>query len=190
MMLKVLTAAVTLAAAATGCFDVAAERDFGSINHGSAGREINEMETTTGVKLEIRPESAEDAKGKVIVVATLRNEGKGPVWVNKRMLWNNPNTAAKFRELWFEVISPEGKALEFTCKVKAGFAKDSDYAVLQATENVTANVELSKCYKFDKAGAYKVKAFYMDSNGDEHKAPGDTPHLAQMLTSNVVSIDR
>ncbi len=177
-----------LAVSTIGCFDAAADLEMDGSTP-SDYWEITDMnESKSGVKLELQQKPAEESEGQVVVTATLRNDGKGPMWVNKRMLWNNPNATAKFRELWFEVVAVDGKALQFGCKVNAGFSKQKDYTTLQPQENVTVTIRLSRCYKLDKGGPFKVKAFYQDSNAEEHKAPDGTPQLEEMLTSNVIEI--
>lgn len=65
------------------------------------------------------------------VTLRLRNVGSGDLWVNKRMLVNTVHAPARMREVWFDVVAPDGESIPFSCKVRAGSAEPSHYRVLR-----------------------------------------------------------
>lgn len=140
-------------------------------------------------KLEISSTVERTPDGSKISVSTvLSNIGSSPLWVNKRFLFNTVFAPKPFREIWFDVKDPNGKMLEFRCRIKAGTAHIEDYDILPPGENVKAEIKLSRCFDMKEKGSYQIKAHYQDGNKEVPPAPSDAAHLKEELESETIKI--
>ena len=148
------------------------------------------MATKTAVSLELVSTAPRFSSGQSVnVTAQLRNAGSGPVWLNKRMLLNTEHAPASMRELWLHITGPDGQAVPFSCKVRAGKAQAKDYALVEPGETVSVKLDLTQCFDLKTPGQYKVQASYKDGNPEVPASPSGAPHLAESLESQSVSIE-
>lgn len=146
-------------------------------------------QATVSAKLEISPtvEKTSDEQ-ELAVNAVLSNTGSTPLWVNKRFLLNTVYSPKPFREIWLDVKAPNGKMLEFRCRIKAGYAREEHYAVLSPGESVKAEIKISNCFDMTEKGEYEIKAHYQDGTKEVPPAPSNTVHLKDELESKTIKI--
>ncbi len=163
----------------------------GAIQEESVKKKMSEKEKQQKaiLQLEIQDEGTEDGDKPALKV-TIYNADENPLWVNKRFLFNNGNAPKSFKELWFKVISPNGKELDFGCKIRAGFPEASDYIVLKPKEMVSKLIKISMCFDFSEQGKYKVQGFYQDGNEEPPDAPTGAIHLENMITSKAIEVTK
>lgn len=146
-------------------------------------------QATVNAKLEISPTVEKTPDGlKVVVNTVLSNTGSIPLWVNKRLLFNTVYAPKPRREVWFDVKAPNGKILEFDCKIKADKPHEEDYTLLPPGEAVKTEIKISKCFKMQEKGNYQIRAHYQDGNNEVPPAPGDAAHLKEELESETIKI--
>lgn len=119
----------------------------------------------------------------VPVQLVLRNTGGVSLWVNQRLLINTEHAPAEARDVWFEVVAPDGHKLAFQEKVRAGAAEAKYYRALEKGQSKQIAIELSRYFEFDKPGTYEVIAHYQDGNPKPPLAPHGITHLASSLRS-------
>ena len=146
-------------------------------------------QATVKAKLEISSTIKKTSDDQEVSINTvLSNTGSSPLWVNKRLLFNTVYAPKPFREIWFDVKAPNGKILEFECKIKAGAAREEHYTLLPPGEVIKAEIKISKCFDMQEKGTYQIKAHYQDGNKEVPPAPEDAAHLKEELESETIKI--
>jgi hypothetical protein len=93
---------------------------------------------------------------------TLRNAGKKPMTVNKRLLVNDRAAPPGFREVYFTITTPGGGNAGFAWDIRAGFPEAKDFLKLKPGASVSAKVDLNDLYFLEEVGTYHVKATYQN----------------------------
>ena len=100
---------------------------------------------------------------------TLKNEGRGPVYVNKRFHINSPQSPKPEREVYLLVTSPKGENL--ACKIDhdTGYPKSDYFVLLQPGEKVSIKRQrnIKYYYDFSSPGTYTISAVYQNAYGKE-----------------------
>lgn len=153
----------------------------------NSGDEMTLEHTNVSLKLE-KAEPDPEKPETLPVKLTLLNEGKNPVWVNKRMAVNSPNVPMAFREIWFAVEDADKKKLDFMCKIKIGFAKNEDYVTLPPGESISREFNLKQCYRLEKTVLYKIRAYYHVGDLEDHKPPEGVVPMTEVIESETIEI--
>lgn len=154
---------------------------FLSIAGGCKG-ETKLMETKP--VLEIKLASQKIKRGQDInLTVQLKNTSSRKLWVNERMLLNIVQSPVMMRELWVEVVGPDGEQIPFSSHVRAGEASASSFNVLQPGQVVSKQISLSNNFEMEKPGVYQVTAHYQDGTQNIPKAPVGATHFADPLSS-------
>lgn len=140
-------------------------------------------------KASIKISVSKNQDKKPVVEIILTNTDKENLWVNKRMMVNHPGSPKGFREVWFEIKNSKGNLLSFNCKVKAGFAKASDYIVLQPQSSISTIYNLSKCFKLDNSETYELKVYYQDGSEKPPQSSDNINHLSEKIESKIVKFE-
>ncbi len=119
----------------------------------------------------------------------LRNNGPTNLWVNRRLLHNNVHSPATMRELWVDVVGPDGQPLIFASHVRAGSAAAGDYGVLRPGQSLSRKLTLSNRYNFDKPGTYRITAHYQDGTTEVPRPPDGAPHLRDRISSSTATLE-
>jgi hypothetical protein len=134
--------------------------------------------------LEVKFAASKVTRGQDInLTVQLSNTSSQQLWANQRMLLNGNHAPGMMRELWLEVVGPDGAQIPFSSKVRAGEAVASDFAVLKPGQTVSKQVNLSNSFALDKPGVYQVTAHYQDGTTDLPKAPEGASHLREQLSA-------
>jgi len=134
--------------------------------------------------LEIKVASQKVRKGQdVNLTVQLKNTSSQKLWVNRRMLLNDNQTPAVMRELWLDVVGPDGEQTPFSSHVRAGEAIASDFDVLKPGQVVSKQINLSKYFELVKPGVYQITAHYQDGTQDIPKARDGARHFQEQLNS-------
>lgn len=134
---------------------------FGQLATASAGK---------GLEFIITSDKAEYKQSdQIYLVFRLKNNGKEPVYVNKRFCLNSKESAAKYREVYLSVISPSGKELPCSVSSEPGLPRSDYFILLKPGEEVSIERQQNIKYFFDFAaqGTYKITAFYQNIYGKE-----------------------
>lgn len=149
---------------------------------GGCKQENNLMETNC--VLEIKLASQKLKLGQDInFTVQLKNTSSQKLWVNQRMLLNSIHSPVMMRELWVDVVGPDGEQIPFSSRVRAGEAVASDFDVLKPGQVVSKQNNLSNYFELAKPGVYQITAHYQDGTKDIPKAPDGVPHLREQLSS-------
>lgn len=149
---------------------------------GGCKAETNLMETKA--VLEIKLASQKVRRGQdVNLTVQLKNTSSQKLWVNQRLLLNINHSPAMMRELWVDVVGPDGEQILFSSHVRAGEAVAHDFKVLQPGQIVSKQISLSNNFEMEKPGVYQVTAHYQDGTKEIPKAPDGVPHLREQLSS-------
>jgi hypothetical protein len=149
---------------------------------GGCTAETNRMETKS--VLEIKLASQKVNQGQDISFAVqLKNTGAQTLWVNQRMLLNISHSPVMMRELWLDVVGPNGEQIPFSSHVRAGEAAARDFGVLKPGQVFSKQINLSKYFKLEKPGVYQITAHYQDGTEDLPRAPAGALHLREQLSS-------
>lgn len=144
--------------------------------------ETNLMETKS--VLEIKLASQQVRRGQdVNLTVQLKNTSSQRLWVNQRMLLNIIQSPVTMREVWVDVVGPDGKQIPFSSHVRAGEANVSDFKVLNPGQVVSKQISLSNNFDMEKPGVYQVTAHYQDGTKSIPKAPDGAAHLRELLSS-------
>jgi len=100
------------------------------------------------------------ARQPVWVTVMLSNQGREPVLVNSRMLFNQYPLKG---EVSFTIEGPKRQTYLLRKMVIPQELRDSDLAVLRAGETRERAVDLSELYDVRKRGKYKVQVLYYNS---------------------------
>lgn len=146
-------------------------------------------QATVSARLEISPTIGKTTNAQEVGVnVVLSNTGSSPLWVNKRFLLNTVHSPKPFREIWLDVKAPNGKMLEFRCRIKAGYAREEHYALLPPGGSVKAEMRISDCFDMQEKGIYQIKAHYQDGSKEVPPAPENAVHLKDGLESQTIKI--
>ena len=149
---------------------------------GACKGETNAMETKS--VLEIKLASQKVRRGQDInLTVQLKNTSSQKLWVNQRMLLNIIHSPVMMRELWVDVVGPDGEQIPFSSHVRAGEAIVSHFKVLQPGQVVSKQISLSNNFEMEKPGIYQVTAHYQDGTKNIPKAPVGAAHLREQLSS-------
>ena len=149
---------------------------------GACKGESNVMETKC--VLEIKLASQKVKRGQDInLTVQLKNTSSQRLWVNQRMLLNITQSPVMMRELWVDVVGPDGEQILFSSHVRAGEATARDFGVLKPGQIVSKQINLSNYFELEKPGVYQITAHYQDGTKDIPKAPDGAAHFREQLSS-------
>ena len=155
---------------------------------GGCKGETNLMDTKC--VLEIKLLSPQARRGQdVSLNVQLKNMSAQRLWVNQRLLLNIVDSPPVMRELWFDVVGPDGAPVAFSAHVRAGEAVASNFNVLKPGEVVSKQIKLSNYFEFDKPGVYQITAHYQDGTTDVPQAPNGVPHFQEPLSSAAAKLE-
>jgi hypothetical protein len=119
----------------------------------------------------------------------LRNVGARPLWLNRKLSFNAADEDAAYREVWLEVLGPDGGELPFLCRVNARPADASDDDVLAPGQSLRRDIDVSSCFLMRQPGRYRVTAFYHDGTEKPPRPPSGAARLRERLPSAPVEIE-
>lgn len=125
---------------------------------------------TGGVTFVITSDKAEYKKTEQIqITLTLKNAGRRPVWVNKRLHVNSKESPAGEREVTVAVIGPDGKDMEFKGGYPVGLPKCDYFVEVAPGEEVSGErkLYLKRHFTIKDPGEYTISAVYHNSYGAE-----------------------
>lgn len=98
----------------------------------------------------------------------LQNAGDEPLLVNSRLAINKSFAPAPYREVYFTLDDPSGKAVDFMLKINIGEPSGEDFKELAPGESVERSFDLDMYYALERTGEYSLQAFY-----ENHAEPDD-----------------
>ncbi len=122
-----------------------------------------------------------------LLTIRLRNTSAGRLWVNTRFGVNSESAVPDFRDVWFDIVGPDGRRLNFDCQVKGRLATASDYRIVQPGDWV-GTVDSLSCFKIGLPGTYRIAVKYRDGNSTPPPAPLRSVHLTEQIESNQVQL--
>ncbi|MCK5556942.1 MAG: hypothetical protein KAJ01_01095 [Candidatus Hydrogenedentes bacterium] len=138
---------------------------------GYPGTAVARKKTRGGLKFSISLDKTEYKKtDQIYVNFTLKNEGKKPVYVNKRFHINTEDSPKEEKEVYLIVTAPSGEKL--TCREKpydTGFPKTDYFVLLKRNEEAVSERKKRLKIYFDikEPGTYTVAAVYKNVYGKE-----------------------
>jgi hypothetical protein len=149
------------------------------------------MYGNTNAVLELEPIPSKAFSGaEIILKVKLRNVSSRHLWCNKRLLRNHPDSPADAREIWFQVFSPDGGEVPFSCAVRALPPEPSDYGLLRPGEIVERRIRISRCYPMRVPGNYRILAFYKDGNDTGvPPTPMGATYLGELVRSEFIDVE-
>jgi len=108
-------------------------------------------------------------KDPINVTFKLENEGKEPVYVNKRFYLSSENMPKERRDVFLIVTSPSGAKLPCKFSYETGIPKSDYFELLQPGREVVSEYprNLRGYFDFNEEGTYKVVAVYENIYGKE-----------------------
>jgi len=102
-------------------------------------------------------------------VFKLRNDGKGPVYVNKRFYLGSESMPKEQRDLYLIVTVPSGAKLSCKFTYEAGYPKTDYFELLEPGKEVVSEYprDLRGFFDFNDPGVYKISAVYQNVYGRE-----------------------
>jgi hypothetical protein len=149
---------------------------------GGCKRENNPMETNSMLDLKLASPKLKLGQ-EINFTVQLKNTSSQNLWVNERMLLNSNHSPTMMREIWVDVVGPDGEPIPFSSRVNAGEAEASDFHVLKPGEVVSKQNNLANYFQLKKPGVYQITAHYHDGTEEIPKAPDGAPHLGEQLNS-------
>lgn len=124
--------------------------------------------------------------GDVELALVLTNVAPDDLWVNERLLVNSAHAPAPFREIWVDLQGPGAKRLNFTRKIRAGFADPQHYVVLGPGRSVKTSLNLARYFDLTVEGGYALIVSYQDGNPEPPQAPSGARHFAGKVRSDLI----
>jgi hypothetical protein len=99
----------------------------------------------------------------------LKNNGKAPVYINKRFYLSSEDSDKKDRDLFLQVTSPSGKKLPCKFSYKTGLPKTDYFELLAVAGEAQSEYkkDLRGYFDFSQPGVYKIVAVYENVYGKE-----------------------
>jgi hypothetical protein len=148
------------------------------------------IETRNGSVAEIRlslPKGQFCEGEKIVATFELHNQTDHPLWINKRLAFNDRTVPPELRETWIDVKALDGGRDEPDCVSRFLLATDADYAVLPAG-GVILSRDTVTCLNLS-AGRYLLVAHYRDGNARAPYAPAGAVWLGKELWSVPVAVE-
>ena len=137
----------------------------------SAGSRGKKKAKSKGVQFSITLDKTEYKKTDPIQITfTLKNNGKKPIYVNKRFYVNQEDSPKKKREVYFILTSPSGEKLPYRKRsYETGLPKTDHFVLLKSGEEISSKRKRSLKGYFDikELGKYKLTAVYQNVYGSE-----------------------
>jgi hypothetical protein len=124
---------------------------------------------------------------KIIAMFSVRNVAGHPLWINRRLAFNDKTAPAELREVWIDVSRPDGGQNYPDCVSRSLPATDADYALLASAEVISTR-ETINCLNLS-AGQYLIVAHYKDGSTRPPYPPNGAAHLAAELLSPPVTLE-
>lgn len=148
-------------------FSLSQDCDAGQRGRGKAGTKAK----GSGVRFSIAFDKNEYKKtDSMPVTLTLENNGKKPVYINKRFHVGKEDRPKEKREVYFIVISPSGEKLSPRDRsYETGLPKTDYFELLKPGEKIVSERKPSIKGYFDikDPGTYKITAVYQNVYGRE-----------------------
>jgi hypothetical protein len=105
----------------------------------------------------------------VDIIFILRNQGKNPVYVNKRFFLSSEAALKNQKEVYATITSPSGKNLSFKSPYETGYPKIDYFVLLEPGQEVQSEYprNLRGNFEFTEPGTYTVTAVYQNTFGRE-----------------------
>jgi hypothetical protein len=155
---------------------------------GGCKQENNLMETKCVLQTKLASQKVKLGQD-INYTVELKNASSQNLWVNQRMLLNNIHSPVMMRELWVDVVGPDGQQIPFSSHVRTGEAVASDFDVLKPGQVISKQINLSNYFELEKPGVYQITAHYQDGTTDIPKAPEGAPHLREQLSSAPAKVE-
>lgn len=126
--------------------------------------------TRGGLKFSISLDKAEYKKTEQIYVNfTLKNEGKKPVYINKRFHINTEDSPEEEKEVYLIVTDPSGEKLPYKNTYDTGIPRTDYFVLLKRSEEAVSERKKNLKIYFDikEPGTYTVTAVYKNVYGKE-----------------------
>jgi hypothetical protein len=133
------------------------------------------------------PQSQFHEGEKIVARFELHNRAGHPLWINKRMVFNDRTAPPELRETWIDVKRLDGGRVQPDCVEKSLPATDADYAVLPAGGEISARENVT-CLNLS-AGRYLLVAHYRDANEHPPYSPAGAVWFGSELSSNPVAVE-
>lgn len=127
--------------------------------------------TSPGLELTLVFEEDEyKASESISIDFQLKNTGKEPIYINKRLFVNSKKSKPEQREIYLEVTGPGGEKLPGQDRVfETGFPKTDYFVLLAPGEEVALERKksLKSYFNIKEPGEYTIKAIYQNVYGKE-----------------------
>lgn len=117
----------------------------------------------------------------------LENLGATDLWVNARIALNRQGAPPALRDVWLDVVGPDGKPLGVNMARSVGLPLDSEYQVLAPGAKLRRALIFGRMFGISAPGTYRVTAHYQDGNPEPPAPPPGAVHLKDLLSSEPVS---
>ena len=105
----------------------------------------------------------------IYLVIKLKNKGKKPIYVNKRMYVGSEESKPDKRDIYITAIAPGGKKLPCKVSYDTGFPRTDHFLLLSPGDEIERDRKqgIKHFFDFDTPGRYKITATYENVYGDE-----------------------
>ena len=109
------------------------------------------------------------AEEPVNITFVLKNQGKDPVYVNKRFYFASEDAPKNQKEVYVTITSPSGQKLPYKFPYETGYPKTDYFTLLEPGQEVKADYprNLRGNFEFTDPGTYTVTAVYQNTFGRE-----------------------
>jgi len=132
--------------------------------------QVNCFAASAILKLTVALDKGEYKKDEAVnATFKLRNEGKSPVYVNKRLYLGSEAMPKEQKDMFLIVTSPAGVKLPCKFSYEAGYPKSDYFELLEPGKEVISEYprNLRGYFDFNEPGTYKVVAVYQNVYGRE-----------------------
>lgn len=99
----------------------------------------------------------------------LKNNGKSPIYVNKRFYFGSEEAPKNQKEVYVTITAPSGEKLPYKFPYETGYPKTDYFTLLEPGQEVKAEYprNLRGNFEFKEEGVYTVTAVYQNIFGRE-----------------------
>ncbi len=99
----------------------------------------------------------------------LKNQGKDPVYVNKRFYFGSEEAPKNQKEVCVTITAPSGEKLPYKFPYEPGYPKSDYFVLLEPAQEVKVDYprNLRGNFEFSEAGSYTVTPVYQNTFGRE-----------------------
>jgi hypothetical protein len=113
----------------------------------------------------------------------LTNISQIPLWVNKRMAVDRSTAIEKYREIWFDFASLDGRSITYNCQNRIGEATTSDYVLVDPGDVISKKVALVCFTGLRQPGTYTGVVHYRDTTPGAPRPPKGASAMMEEVVS-------